>query len=249
MRYRDFGGGAEYERLDDTRDTEKMKALDPRPLQVEWLGRVAYETVLARQLAEVERRRAGQGRDVLWLLEHPAVITVGRSGGETGPGETVEGVPVVGVSRGGEATYHGPGQLVGYPILDLRALQPDLHWYLRQLEETLLVALAGLGVGAERRPPHTGVWVGERKIASIGVAVRGWITYHGFALNVNNDLREFGRITPCGLPPEVMGRLADFGVQAAVAEVAATVAESFRQVFGYQTVITGTPVEQWDTHS
>jgi lipoate-protein ligase B len=117
-----------------------------------------------------------------------------------------EGIEVFEVERGGDVTYHGPGQLVGYPILDLTGHKPDLHWYLRTLEQALIDALAILGVPAERNPGYTGVWAraGGKKIASIGIHVKQWVTWHGFALNVTTDLAHFDRIVPCGIPGVVM---------------------------------------------
>jgi lipoyl(octanoyl) transferase len=137
--------------------------------------------------------------DVLLLLEHPPVVTLGR----TSHAEHViraEGIDVVEVERGGDVTYHGPGQLVGYPIFDLRHYRQDLHWYLRTLEQALIEGLAILGIPAERNAGYTGVWTKGRKIASIGVHVKQWVTWHGFALNVTTDLGAFDRIVPCGIP-------------------------------------------------
>jgi lipoyl(octanoyl) transferase len=134
----------------------------------------------------------------LLLLEHPSVVTVGR-GARGIPLPDVGGIEVVEVDRGGDATYHGPGQLVGYPILDLTQRRPDLHWYLRTLEQALIVALAEFAIPAERRAGYTGVWTRGRKIASIGVHVKQWVTWHGFALNVSTELSQFQRITPCGI--------------------------------------------------
>jgi lipoyl(octanoyl) transferase len=137
---------------------------------------------------------------VLLLLEHPPVVTVGRSARGT-PLPDAGTIPVVEVERGGDVTYHGPGQLVGYPILDLTQHRTDVHWYLRTLEQALIFALADLAIPAERRPGYTGVWTpgGQRKIASIGVHVKRWVTWHGFALNVTTDLAPFGRIVACGI--------------------------------------------------
>jgi len=137
-----------------------------------------------------------RGEDVLLLVEHEPVVTLGRgtrSGSVrlTPQGLSAQGVALVEVERGGDATFHGPGQLVGYPVLDLREHREDLHWYLRQLEGVLITALAELGVPAERNPGLTGVWTRGRKIASIGVHVKQWVTFHGFALNVTTDLRGF----------------------------------------------------------
>lgn len=175
-------------------------------------GLVPYDEAERGQQALVADRRAGRTCDVLLLLEHPAVVTIGRSPAAEGNGVdrtalAALGVPVYEVARGGQATWHAPGQLVGYPILDLRELRPDLHWYLRALEQVLIEALGDLGCPADRREGLTGVWVGERKVASIGVAVRGWVTWHGFALNVSchSPVRE--HLTPCGMSPEVMASL------------------------------------------
>src|SRR4029077_14510481 len=140
--------------------------------------------------------------DVLLLLEHPPVVTVGRSARRGGaPPFDRGGIEVVEVERGGDVTYHGPGQLVGYPILDLTQHRPDVHWYLRTIEQALIVALAQLAIPAERRPGYTGVWTrgGARKIASIGIHVKRWVSWHGFALNVTTDLSQFDCIVPCGI--------------------------------------------------
>ena len=165
-------------------------------LDVAMLGRVEYARATALQEALVARRRAG-GNDVLLLLEHPAVYTLGRGADPRHVGPAA--APVIRASRGGEVTYHGPGQLVGYPILDLRGHRLDVRWYLRTLEAVLIATLADLGIAGRRRDGLTGVWVGERKIGSIGVALRRWITWHGFALNVSDDLGGFAAITPCGI--------------------------------------------------
>ena len=169
-------------------------------------GLVPYAEALAWQRSLAEARIGGRlPHDVLLLLEHPPVVTLGR---DSRAGHVLEppGVPVVAVERGGDVTFHGPGQLVGYPILDLSGYRQDLHWYLRTLEQALIAALAELGVPAERRAGYTGVWTrrGERKIASIGVHVKQWVTWHGFALNVTTDLSHFGRIVPCGIPGVAM---------------------------------------------
>jgi lipoyl(octanoyl) transferase len=164
-------------------------------------GLVPYDAALAWQRdlarARIEGRRA---HDVLLLLEHPPVVTVGRSA-RGAPLPDAGGIEVLEVERGGDVTYHGPGQLVGYPILDLMQHRADVHWYLRTVEQALILALADLAIPAERRPGYTGVWTrgGERKIASIGVHVKRWVTWHGFALNVTTDLSPFGRIIPCGI--------------------------------------------------
>ncbi|HEY6061248.1 MAG TPA: lipoyl(octanoyl) transferase LipB [Gemmatimonadales bacterium] len=174
-----------------------------KPLDVLLAGRVPYRAALAWQRALAEERISGRRGDLLLLLEHDPVVTLGRtsdSGNLLQPG----GIDVVEVERGGDVTYHGPGQLVGYPILDLSGYRQDLHWYLRTLEDALIVALARLDIAAGREPGRTGVWTSGRKIASIGVHVKRWVTWHGFALNVTTDLAAFDRIVPCGIPGVIM---------------------------------------------
>jgi lipoyl(octanoyl) transferase len=173
-----------------------------RVLEVIEAGLVPYDAALAWQRDLARARIEGRTcHDVLLLLEHPPVVTVGRSA-RGAPLPDAGGIDVVEVERGGDVTYHGPGELVGYPILDLTQHRTDVHWYLRALERTLIAALADLGIRAQPRAGYTGVWTrqGERKIASIGVHLKRWVTWHGFALNVSTDLSPFGRIVPCGIP-------------------------------------------------
>ncbi len=161
---------------------------------VPYVEALEYQRNLARDLIE-----GRLDHDLLVLLEHPPVVTLGRGA----HAENVlrdEGIDVVEVERGGDVTYHGPGQLVGYPIFDLKRYRQDLHWYLRTLEQALIKGLASLGIPAERNAGYTGVWTKGRKIASIGVHVKQWVTWHGFALNVTTDLAAFDRIVPCGIP-------------------------------------------------
>jgi len=169
-------------------------------LEIEYLGRVLYEDALERQMALVEQRRADNVSDTVLLLEHDPVYTIGR-GRDRSSLRNPEALsaPVVEISRGGQATYHGPGQLVGYPILDLKNYGRDLHLYLRALEGVLIDCCNSLGLETGRRDGLTGVWSGERKLASIGVGVRHWISLHGFAINVCGDLGPFEEITPCGI--------------------------------------------------
>ena len=174
-----------------------------KPLDVLLAGRVPYRAALAWQRALAEERIAGRRGDLLLLLEHDPVVTLGRTSDSEHLLQT-EGIDVVEVERGGDVTYHGPGQLVGYPILDLSGYRQDLHWYLRTLEDALIVALARLDIVAGREAGRTGVWTSGRKIASIGVHVKRWVTWHGFALNVTTDLAAFDRIVPCGIPDVVM---------------------------------------------
>jgi lipoyl(octanoyl) transferase len=174
-----------------------------RTLEVLLAGRVPYRAALAWQRGLAEERIAGRRDDLLLLLEHEPVVTLGRIA-ESANLLRPEGIDVVEVERGGDVTYHGPGQLVGYPILDLAGYRQDLHWYLRTLEDALIIALARLDIAAGREPGRTGVWTSGRKIASIGVHVKRWVTWHGFALNVTTDLAAFDRIVPCGIPGVVM---------------------------------------------
>jgi lipoyl(octanoyl) transferase len=170
-------------------------------LEVVQAGCVPYAEALTWQRALAEARIARRlPHDVLLLLEHPPVVTMGRTA-RAAHLLRPDGVEVFEVERGGDVTFHGPGQLVGYPIVDLRLYRQDLHWYLRTLEQALIEALATLGLPAERRPGYTGVWMpsGRRKIASLGVHVKQWVTWHGFALNVTTDLAHFDRIVPCGI--------------------------------------------------
>lgn len=176
------------------------------PLHWEYLGRVPYDEALARQLAARAGVKAGEGPEQLLLLEHPHIYTLGRNAAAAdilAPPEwlAARGVEVVECDRGGQVTYHGPGQLVGYPIVNLSPDRRDIRRYVRDLQEGLIRTLAELGISAHPRegPEHIGVWVEEEKIASIGVHLSRWITTHGFALNVTTDLSYFAGIIPCGL--------------------------------------------------
>ena len=183
-------------------------------LAVADLGRRPYAEVLELQRALCRLRIAGGlGDDILLLVEHEPVYTLGRSTRASSLPVTTNdleasGAEVHDVERGGDVTYHGPGQLVGYPIIDLAHHRQDLHWYLRELEGAMIDALGALGVPAERRAGLTGVWTRGRKIASIGVHVKQWVTMHGFALNVTLDLAPFERIVPCGIQDVVMTSVA-----------------------------------------
>jgi len=170
-----------------------------RLLEVVEAGRVPYREALAWQRSLAQARIEGRlEHDLLLLLEHPPVVTLGRTARDRHLLDAT-GIDVVEVERGGDVTYHGPGQLVGYPILDLTRYRTDLHWYLRTLERSLIEALAEMAIPAARNPGYTGVWSRGRKIASIGVHVKQWVTWHGFALNVTTDLSQFDRIVPCGI--------------------------------------------------
>jgi lipoate-protein ligase B len=178
------------------------------------LGRRGYGEVLELQRALCRQRIAGEiDEDILLLVEHDPVVTLGRgTRAESLPLPRPElerrGVEVFEVERGGDVTFHGPGQLVGYPVLDLRHHREDLHWYLRRLEAGLIGGLGRLGVAAVPNPGLTGVWTRGRKIASIGIHVKQWVTFHGFALNVSTDLSYFDLIVPCGIRDVIMTSVA-----------------------------------------
>jgi lipoyl(octanoyl) transferase len=211
---------------------------EPRPWRVEHLGTLPYRDAWARQLAEVDRRKTGVGDDVLLTVEHPHVITLGRrresAGNVLAPGE----VEVVEIERGGDVTYHGPGQLVAYPIVALVDGERDLHGFLRGMEEAVIATLAELGLDAGREPGKTGVWLdgragGRKKICSMGIACRRWVTFHGLALNVSTDLSYFHRINPCGFQAEVMTSIVEeLGVGVAMDDVRATLARQLGRALG-----------------
>lgn len=180
--------------------------------------------------------------DVLLLVEHPPVVTLGRSSKSehllASPALlATRGVELFEVERGGDVTFHGPGQLVGYPIIDLKRHRRDLHWYLRQVEEALIVTLGELGVEAERNPGLTGVWTQGRKIASIGVHARDWVTWHGFALNVSTDLGYFDLMVPCGIQAVQMTSVsAERGERVPLDQVADAVVRAMERVFELEAV-------------
>ena len=199
------------------------------------LGRVDYASALQLQQQLASRRKQGLIPDQLLLLEHPHVITMGRNGHMENLLANHDilaraGIAFFPTDRGGDVTYHGPGQLVGYPILDLRDWQRDVGAYVRAVEETIIATLAEYGIEAGRIPKLTGVWVGERKIAAIGVHLSRWVTSHGFALNVSTDLSYFQYIVPCGLTRPVTS-MAALGVRASLDEVGAKLAVHFARVF------------------
>ncbi|MCY2958773.1 MAG: lipoyl(octanoyl) transferase LipB [Planctomycetota bacterium] len=205
----------------------------PRVLEVRRLGRTRYADAHALQQSLLAERVAGTIGDVLLLTEHDPVVTVGRGAGLEAAGSVQ--IPIVSVERGGEATYHGPGQVVGYPIVLLDEGRRDLHRWLRDLEEVVIATLADFGVAGRREDGFTGVWIGNKKVCSIGVAVRRWVTWHGFALNVHTDLRAFRAFQPCGLDPDVMTRLADHVARPLVAdEVEEAIVRHSRRILGFQ---------------
>ena len=198
------------------------------------LGKMDYGAALSLQESLIESKRSGDLPDLLLFVEHPHVITLGRGGKESNivnPGD----VSVLRSSRGGDVTYHGPGQMVVYPIVDLKSrLRKDVHRYLRYIEQATIRTLKSFGLEAERNPPWTGVWIGKKKIAAIGVAVRRGITYHGLALNVNTDLTYFERIVPCGLPwSEVTSMQRELAQELPMAQVKETFLRHFVRQFRY----------------
>lgn len=207
-----------------------------KPLEVIDLGRLPYQDAHALQEERLARRIRGEAADGLLLVEHDHVVTRGR---RSATGD-VDGVPypVVSISRGGEATYHGPGQLVAYPILELPPGRRDLHRYLRDLEGVVIATLGRLGVEGRREEGLTGVWIGTKKVCSIGVAVRRWVTWHGLALNLSTDMAAFGTFQPCGLTPEVMTRVIDHlpgrtEPEALMERAKGALAEALAQAFGF----------------
>jgi lipoyl(octanoyl) transferase len=211
-----------------------------RPIDVRRLGLVPYQDALALQRSLVEERRADRIPDTLLLLQHPPVITVGVKG-DGGRSNVVAdprrlsqlGIEVSETGRGGDVTYHGPGQIVGYPILDLRPDRCDVHRYVRDLEEVLIRVASDFGVVATRIAGLTGAWVGRHKLAAIGVRISRWITSHGFALNVSTDLEVFDLIVPCGISDHGVTSLARLGAATDMRAVEDRVVERFSEVFGY----------------
>ena len=193
------------------------------PITTRWLGRIRFEDALALQEDLVARKRVDYSLgDELLLLEHEPVYTIGRTPDQSSlRGATHLSHPLFSINRGGQATYHGPGQLIGYPIIDLRRRGQDLHRYLRWIEDLLIDLLADYKIAAITRAGLTGVWIDDRKIASIGVGVRHWISMHGFALNVCGDLSPFDQITPCGIANVTMTSMEkELGIVCKVDEVA-----------------------------
>ncbi len=206
-----------------------------RSCELRELGRIRYAEALALQHDLSQRRKQGVVPDQLLLLEHPHVITLGRNAKADNllaSPEILErsGIELHATDRGGDVTYHGPGQLVGYPILDLREWKRDVVGYVRALEQVLMDTLATFGLEAGRAQGMTGVWIDGRKIAAIGVHISRWVTSHGFALNVNTDLSYFQYIVPCGLTLPVTS-MEQMGIRTTLAEVSSRLAQSFGRVF------------------
>ena len=210
------------------------------------LGQMDYVEALELQRTLARDRISGAiPQDILLLVEHPPVVTLGRATKEkhlVGSPEFLQskGVEVFEVERGGDVTFHGPGQLVGYPIIDLKRHRQDLHWYLRKIEEALINTLADYGIPGERNTAYTGVWTRGKKIASIGVHARDWVTWHGFALNVTTDLSYFELIVPCGIDGVVMTSVArELGLeQISMQDVRDRVTAKFAEAFDLTAVVT-----------
>jgi lipoic acid synthetase/lipoyl(octanoyl) transferase len=203
------------------------------------LGRTLYGDAWEQQQDIAAARRKGIAPDTLLLLEHEAVYTIGRAGSEANikvSPETLalEGLRVVEVDRGGDITYHGPGQLVGYPILDLTEHGRDLHHYSWMLEEVIIRTVAEFGIKGFREKGLTGVWTTAGKIAAIGIGVHNWISTHGFALNVNPDMRYFGFINPCGITDRAVVSLQSLGIDTCMGEVRRQVTQHFAAVFNVE---------------
>jgi lipoyl(octanoyl) transferase len=211
-----------------------------RTIQVRRLGRIGYAAGLELQKQLVEQRKAGAIPDQLLLLEHPPVITLGvktrnnQTNIVAGPEAlAAAGVEVFETGRGGDVTYHGPGQLVGYPIIDLKPDRCDVHKYVRDVEDVVIRAAAAFGVTAGRLPGLTGAWVGDEKLAAIGVRISRWVTSHGFAFNVSTALEHFDFIVPCGITDKGVTSLErQLGRPVAMDEVEAAIEAAFRDVFG-----------------
>jgi lipoyl(octanoyl) transferase len=213
-----------------------------RPLEVVDLGRMRYREALDVQQSLVEQRKQGRGTDTLLFVEHPHVVTMGRNGREQHILASPEilarsGIEFYETDRGGDVTYHGPGQLVGYPILDLREWKRDVHAYFRGVEQALIDGLSTFGIEAARvaERGYEGVWVNGAKIAAIGIHISRWIASHGFALNIDTDLSYFQYIVPCGLTKPVCS-LRSLGCQAERDEVKSALATSFAKIFDYELV-------------
>ncbi len=211
-----------------------------RPLEVLDLGRLRYADALAIQRRFVDQRKRGEGSDTLLFVEHPHVVTMGRNGKQQHilANDDVlarTGIEYYETDRGGDVTYHGPGQVVGYPILDLREWKRDVHAYFSGVEQALIDSLSEFGLTAGRvaERGYEGVWIGGAKIAALGIHISRWITSHGFALNVDTDLSYFQYIVPCGLAKPVCS-LRSLGCQASREEVQRAIAASFANVFGYE---------------
>ena len=214
-----------------------------RKIEVRELGRLPYDKAWAMQSSLAGERKLGRISDQLLLLEHPHVLTIGRNGHAENLLVTREALAGMGIdyheiNRGGDITYHGPGQIVGYPIIDLREWKRDVVAYVRGLEEVVIRVLRRYDIEGERDPGATGVWVGAAKICALGVHISRWVTTHGFALNWTTDLRYFQYIVPCGLARPVTS-MEQLGVRVDRAELHHALVEEFAQVFDYEPALIG----------
>ncbi len=205
------------------------------------LGRADYARTYALQQQLQRMRQDGEIGDVVITVEHNPVFTIGRSGSRTNIRVSEQerersGIPVYEIDRGGDITYHGPGQLVCYPIIDLRGYHRDIKWYIASLEQGMIDLCADLGVAAKRRAGYPGVWVGERKIASIGVSVRHWVTMHGLAFNVDVNREHFAMIDPCGLPIEMASLVDLVSDDLSMARVTEGLLKHMKSIFGWDIV-------------
>jgi lipoyl(octanoyl) transferase len=221
--------------IDTNVDAARLEARATKTIEVRDLGLMRWAEASDRQRQLVELRKSGAISDQLIIVEHPHVVTMGRNGHHEHLLAQPEllarsGIEFFETDRGGDVTYHGPGQIVGYPILDLREWKRDVHAYVRAIEQVIIDALAGFGIAAGREAGATGVWTHEGKIAAIGVHISRWVTSHGFALNLDTDLNYFRYIVPCGLtrPVTSMGSL---GCGAERGEVVAALIQNFGRVF------------------
>ena len=213
-----------------------MIDLNEKTLDVVRLGRRKYDEVWEKQKELVNQRRFGTVSDTLILVEHDPVYTLGKNSNENHLLQTRDRhVPVYQIERGGDVTFHGPGQLVGYPILDLHHHRLSVSWYMRTLEKVLIQTLGQFGIEARCREGLTGVWVREEKIAALGVRLSRWISMHGFALNVNTDLKFFDGIIPCGIfEYDVTSMSQILGEEVSLVEVEETLITIFRLLFSFQ---------------